>query len=111
MTLSDGNAIFVPSNTELLPIVYFEGAIIPEGADPQEKFIVYRLRQKIREGETLYTALRSIHLSPQADLTACYIKRKKEKIFIDLDDYLYNYDRKKDVVLQPLDCIIIPYIR
>ena len=109
--LTDGDEIFVPSNTELLPIVYFEGAIIPEGADPQEKFIVYRLRQKIRDGETLYTALRSVRLSPQADLTACYIKRKKEKIFVDLDDYLYNYDPKKDVVLQPLDCIVIPYIR
>jgi polysaccharide export outer membrane protein len=111
VTLASGDAIFVPSNTELLPIVYFEGAIIPDGADPQEKFVVYRQRQKIRDGETLYTALRSIRLSPQADLTACYIKRKKEKLFIDLDDYLYNYDRQKDVVLQPLDCIVIPYIR
>jgi polysaccharide export outer membrane protein len=111
ISLANGDVIFVPSNTELLPIVYFEGAIIPDGADPQEKFVVYRQRQRIRDGETLYTALRSIRLSPQADLTACYIKRKKEKIFIDLDDYLYNYDPKKDVVLQPLDCIVIPYIR
>jgi hypothetical protein len=111
VTLSNGDSVFVPSNIELLPIVYFEGAIIPEGSDPQERFVIYRQRHRIRDGETLYTALRFLRLSPQADLTACYIKRKKEKIFIDLDDYLYNYEPRKDVVLQPLDCIVIPYIR
>jgi polysaccharide export outer membrane protein len=109
--LADGDSIYVPSKTELLPIVYFEGAFVPEGADPQEKFIIYRQKHTMRRGETLYTALRSVVLSPQADLPACYIKRKGDKIFIDLDDYLYNYDPKKDVVLQPLDCIVIPYIR
>ena len=109
--LKNGDSIYVPSKTELLPIIYFEGAIVPEGANPQEKFVIYRQKHTMRRGETLYTALRSVVLSPQADLPACYIKRKGDKIFIDLDDYLYNYDPKKDVVLQPLDCIIIPYIR
>ena len=90
---------------------YFEGAIVPQGADPQEKYVIYRQKHTMRRGETLYTALRYVVLSPQADLPACYIKRKNEKIFVDLDDYLYNYDSNKDVVLQPLDCIVIPYIR
>jgi len=111
ITLKNGDSVFVPSNIELLPIIYFEGAIVPEGANPQEKFVIYRQKHRMRKGETLYTALRGVELSPQADLPSCYIKRKKEKIFVDLDDYLYNYDRKKDLVLQPLDCIVIPYIR
>ncbi len=111
ITLKNGDSIFVPSNIELLPIIYFEGAIVPEGSNPQEKFVIYRQKHRMRKGETLYTALRSVELSPQADLPACYIKRKREKIFVDLDDYLYNYDPKKDLVLQPLDCIVIPYIR
>jgi len=111
VVLSNGDSIFVPSNRELLPIIYFEGAIILDGADPQERFANYRKKHTIRDGETLYTALRSVELSAQADLSACYIRRKKEKIFIDLGDYLYNYDPSKDIVLQPLDCIIIPYIR
>lgn len=111
ITLKNGDSIFVPSNIELLPIIYFEGAIVPEGSNPQEKFVIYRQKHRMRKGETLYTALRSVELSPQADLPACYIKRKKGKIFVDLDDYLYNYDSKKDLVLQPLDCIVIPYIR
>jgi len=109
--LENGDTIYVPSKTELLPIIYFEGAIVPEGANPQEKFVIYRQKHKMRKGETLYTALRGVVLSPQADLPACYIKRKGDKIFIDLDDYLYNYDPAKDVVLQPLDCIVIPFIR
>jgi polysaccharide export outer membrane protein len=109
--LENGDSLYVPSRTELLPIVYFEGAIVPEGANPQEKFVIYRQKHNIRRGETLYTALRSIVLSPQADLAACYIKRNREKIFIALDDYLYNYKPNKDVVLKPLDCIVIPYIR
>ena len=111
IVLNDGDSIYVPSKTELLPIIYFEGAIVPEGQNPQEKFVIYRQKQTMRKGETLYTALRNVVLSPQADLPACYIKRKNETVFIDLDDYLYNYDPKKDVVLQPLDCIVIPYIR
>ena len=73
--------------------------------------MIYRQKHRMRKGETLYTALRSVELSPQADLPACYIRRKNDKIFIDLDDYLYNYNPEKDVVLQPLDCIVIPYIR
>ena len=111
ITLKKGDSVFVPSNIELLPIIYFEGAIVPEGSNPQEKFVIYRQKHRMRKGETLYTALRGVELSPQADLPACYIRRKKEKIFVDLDDYLYNYDPKKDLVLQPLDCIVIPYIR
>jgi len=111
ITLKNGASIFVPSNIELLPIIYFEGAIVPDGSNPQEKFVIYRQKHRMRIGETLYTALRSVALSPQADLPACYIKRKGDKIFIDLDDYLYNYDPRKDVMLQPLDCIVIPYIR
>ncbi|MBN2552809.1 MAG: hypothetical protein JXB06_08555 [Spirochaetales bacterium] len=111
IVLENGDSIYVPSKTELLPIVYFEGAIVPEGANPQEKYVIYRQKHTMRRGETLYTALRSVVLSPQADLPACYIKRKGDKIFIDLDDYLYNYDPRKDLVLQPLDCIVIPYIR
>jgi hypothetical protein len=110
ITLKNGDSVFVPSNIELLPIIYFEGAIVPEGSNPQEKFVIYRQKHRMRKGETLYTALRGVELSPQADLPACYIRRKKEKIFVDLDDYLYNYDPKKDLVLQPLDRIVIPYI-
>ncbi len=108
--LKKGDSVFVPSNIELLPIIYFEGAIVPEGSNPQEKFVIYRQKHRVRKGETLYTALRGVELSPQADLSAAYIRRKKEKILIDLDDYLYNYDPKKDLVLQPLDRIVIPYI-
>ncbi len=111
LVLRNGDSIYVPSRTELLPVVYFEGAIVPDGANPQEKFVVYRQKHLARRGETLYTALRSVVISPQADLPACYIKRKNDKIFVDLDDYLYNYDPKKDVVLQPLDCVVIPYVR
>lgn len=111
VVLEDGDAIYVPSKIELLPVIYFQGAIVAEGADPQEKFVIYRQKHRIRKGETLYTALRSVVLSPQADLPACYIKREGEKIFVDLDDYLYNYDPKRDIVLQPLDCIVVPYLR
>lgn len=109
--LSNGDTIFVPSKTELLPIVHFQGAIVTENSNPQERYVIYQQKHKIRKGETLYTALRSIEISPQADLSACYIIRKKEKTFINLDDYLYNYNPDKEIVLQPLDRIVIPYSR
>jgi protein involved in polysaccharide export with SLBB domain len=107
--LSDGDTIFVPSKTELLPIVYFQGALVTENPNPQNEFVVHRLKRRIRKGESLYTALRSIELSPLANLTDCYIIRKKDKIFVDLDDYLYNYDSEKDIILQPMDRVVIPY--
>ncbi|MBN1834475.1 MAG: SLBB domain-containing protein [Spirochaetales bacterium] len=111
IALRNGDSIYVPSRTELLPVIYFEGAIVPQGENPQERVLIYRQRHTIRRGETLYTALRGVTLSAQADLPACYIKRKNQKIFVDLDDYLYNYDPRKDVVLEPLDRVVIPYIR
>lgn len=109
IVLRNGDKIYVPSRTELLPIIYFEGAIVPDGQEAQEKSVIYRKRHTLRQGETLYTALRSVVLSPKADLPGCYIKRMDQKIFVDLDDYLYKYDPQKDIVLQPLDCIVIPY--
>jgi polysaccharide export outer membrane protein len=109
IVLRSGDSIYVPSKIELLPIIYFEGAIVVGEANPQERSVIYRQRHTLRRGETLYTALRSVVLSPQADLPACYIERKAEKLFVDLDDYLYRYDPKKDIVLQPLDRIVIPY--
>jgi polysaccharide biosynthesis/export protein len=111
IVLRDGDSIYVPSKTELLPVIYFEGAIVIDGGNPQEKAVIYRQRHTLRRGETLYTALRSVVLSPQAELPGCYIKRKDQKIFVDLDDYLYKYDPNKDIVLEPLDCIVIPYTR
>ena len=71
----------------------------------------YRQRHKIRDGETLFTALRYVELSPQADLAGCYIVRMQEKIFIDVDDLLSDFRPEKDIELKPLDTVVIPYVR
>ncbi len=109
--LGDGDVVVVPSRTELMPVVYFQGAFVPANADPQERNAVYRERYRLREGETLLTALRTVTISPQADLTGCYVVRNDQKLFVDLDALLTRYDPERDIVLRPLDTIVIPYVR
>lgn len=109
-SLEDGDAVTVPSIAQLVPVVYFQGALVPAEADPQERNAIYRQRYALREGETLVTALRSVAISPQADLTGCYLVRDNRKIFVDVDALLTRYDAGRDPVLLPLDTIVIPYV-
>lgn len=116
--LQDGDEIFVPSNKEKLPIVYFEGALDANPPaqgqgqnslnDTTEK-IVYTFNW----GEKLASAMRNLqsHLATTANLSAAYLLREGEtaSVPVNLVELLHNYSPEKDVELHPYDRIIIPF--
>ena len=122
--LEDGDTIIVPSKTGNLPIVSFEGAVIPavaqplaateeSGAEAQGGYA--RIIHPFKVGETLYDALLSIResISPLADLKGAYLIREEdtEPIPLNLEKLIYTYLPAHDIGLQPYDKIIIPYHR
>ena len=100
----------MPSANELLPCVYFEGAIGVgiNGEDPQtSRRVVYTFYP----GETLSQATQKLRtqLSAVSDIKNAYIKRGDEKIVVDMSSFLFNKDFTNDVPLVANDTIIIPF--
>ncbi len=119
--LYDGDTIVIPSKLENLPIVFFEGALIPASAAPPERITgteaevqgeYARIIHPFKMGETLYDAIVSIRefISPFANLKKTYLIRKEniEPIPIDLEKLIYSYEPAYDITLHPFDKIVIP---
>jgi len=124
--LEDGDVVTVPSKTENLPTVFFEGAVIPEAPQgtaptmsPETSGIFTpisynRIPYSFRQGETLKNALISLRksISPVANLPSSFIVREgiPEPIPVDLSALLSG-ETSTDFPLWPLDRIIIPSLQ
>jgi polysaccharide export outer membrane protein len=115
--LKDYDEVFVPTKKELLPVVYFEGAIVFP-LDRQENTASMSLASgkytyRYVQGELLSTALRNIsaHLAFSASLKDAYIIRQGEKevIPVNCELLLHAYSAEHDTYLAPFDRIIIPF--
>jgi len=115
--LEDGDILTIPAKSTRLPIVIFEGAIMPEVAvavDIEEPgFEIYnRITYPLKEGESLFDALQAIKesIAPVANLSKAYIVRVgiTETIPVNLEKLLYAYTPAADMALQPFDRIVIP---
>lgn len=104
------DAISVPSISELLPVVYFEGAIGAgvSGEDPQAaKRVVYTFTP----GDTISRAAQALrkNFTAVSDLKNAYIRRGVWDIPVDLSVYLYEKDFTADFPLEANDLVIIPF--
>lgn len=114
----------VPGRAELQPVVYFEGAVneepvVSRAADEEstsegETAKTARVfRHPLREGETLFQALRSVRarVLSSADLRSAELRRVGEDSPrpLDLEALLYEYSTEQDLVLRPGDRILIPF--
>ena len=119
--LQNLDQVRVASSLRYLPVVYLEGAVfIPadlEG-DAQtdieaDKTSSQRIRVNLREGDTLYSVLRSsqTYVKPNADLTRGFINREglSSLIEIDMERLLYQYEETLDIELAPSDRIVVPF--
>jgi polysaccharide biosynthesis/export protein len=121
--LYDGDTITVSLKTANQPVVFIEGGISPdidlETADDVDSAVegYNRVTLPISVGDTLYDALYRVQnsISPFASLSNGYISREtvdgQEKIHVDMEKLLYNYDLSRDVELKPFDTIAIPLRR
>ena len=105
------DTITVPSLQELLPVVWFEGAVGVgvSGASPETS---QRVPYTYFPGETVsQAALANRKLfSAVSDLSKAYIIRNGEpNIPVDLAKFIYNYDLTSDIPLKPNDILIVPF--
>jgi polysaccharide export outer membrane protein len=109
VNLIDGDIMYIPSKSEYLPVIYYEGAI-SDGTEAAKQTSMDR--QPFREGELLSISLRAIALKilPNADLKRAFIARKgiAATIPVNLERILYAYDPKEDLELKAEDRIVIP---
>ncbi len=103
--------ITVPSMQELLPVVWFEGAVGvgSTGSTPETS---QRTPYTFFPGETVsQAALANRKLfSAVSDLSNAYLLRSDgSRTKVNLARFIYDYDLAGDVALQPGDTIIVPF--
>jgi len=124
LELKDNDIVTIPVKSSSLPIVFFEGAVMPP---PTEADVVLteaeavgvepynRILHPFIEGESLLDALLAImdSLATAADLSNAYLIREDspKPIPINLERLIYEYDPTNDIALQPFDRVIIPSLR
>lgn len=111
MSLRLYDEITVPSMQELLPVVWFEGAVGvgSTGSTPETS---QRTPYTFFPGETVsQAALANRKLfSAVSDLSNAYLLRSDgSKTKVNLARFIYDYDLAGDVALQPGDTIIVPF--
>jgi polysaccharide export outer membrane protein len=123
-SLQDGDVVTVPSKTAELPVAYFEGAVAEQAAPAAPGAVAgeapaalppatySRLPYRFRQGETLKSALMAVRKSilPTADLTEAFVVREGEPspIPVDLASLLSDSGTAVDMLLRPMDRIVIP---
>lgn len=126
ISLQNGDVVTIPSSTEILPVVSFEGAVVPptattgtpaapvEPAGMAATPAYNRILYTFKEGETLSDAVRAIRASiaPLADLSNASVVRtgNAEPIFVDLRELLTKSISPSDMNLQANDRIVIPLL-
>jgi polysaccharide export outer membrane protein len=115
--LKDLDEVFIPTKKELLPVVYFEGALVltPEQKENKTSMVLSSGKYTYRfvQGELLSTAVRNIlnYLAFSASLKDAYIIREGEKeiIPVNCELLLHAYSPEYDIYLIPFDRIVIPF--
>lgn len=111
--LLNQDEVTVPNRNDYLPVVFFEGAVGGGEEELAEESVSDQLRYQFRPGETLSNAVRSIagRFTPVSDLENAYLLRETVigPIAVDLRDFLYSRSLENDILLQPLDRIVVPF--
>lgn len=108
--LEDYDTVIVASTQDLLPVVYFEGAV-GVGVQGQSAQTSQRMPYTYYPGETLGSSVRNLRpqFSAVSDLANSYIIRGSERISVDLSKYLYDVNVSSSMGLEKNDIIIVPF--
>ena len=102
VVLTDLDHVEVFDKLDRLPVVYIEGAVLPDG----------KIRHRLKKGDTLYQVMSSIrnNIAPSANLTQSVITNPSTALqrSVDIEYLLYSGDRSTDIQLAPEDRIVIP---
>ena len=105
------DVITVPSMQDLIPVVWFEGAV-GLGATGTSPETSQRIAYTFIPGETIsQAALTNRKLfSAVSDISKAFLLRADgTRVAFDLGKFIYNYDISGDIELMPNDTIIVPF--
>ncbi len=110
VALQASDSINVPALQDLLPVVYFEGAV-GVGVDGEDPQAAQRKIYIFYPGEMLSQAVQALRaqFSAVSDLQNAYLLRGTEKKALDFSALLFNKDYSTDLALQANDTFIIPF--
>jgi len=124
LELKDNDILTIPTKSTTMPIVFFEGAVIPPPAEAEVVLteevevgveLYNRITHPFIQGESLFDALLAVRdsVSSSADLSGAYLIREgsPQPIPVNLEKLIYDYDPADDFALQPFDRIVIPSLR
>ena len=105
------DVITVPSMQDLIPVVWFEGAVGlgSTGASPETS---QRIAYTFIPGDTISQAAIANRklFSAVSDISKAFLLRADgTHIALDLGKFIYNYDISGDIELMPNDTIIVPF--
>jgi protein involved in polysaccharide export with SLBB domain len=102
--------ITVSSTTDLLPSIFFEGAI-GVGVNGESPQAANRLPYIFYPGERLSQAVLKMRyqFSAVSDIKNAYLIRENKRITVDLSKYIFENDFSDDVTLAENDEIIVPF--
>jgi len=108
--LANADTVSVSAAQELLPVVYFEGAL-GVGVNGEAPQAAQRLPFTFYPGETLSSAVQKLRpqFSAVSDLQSSYIQRGEERIAVDINKLLYGKDFSADKPLVSGDTVIVPF--
>ena len=124
--LRDMDTVVVPTMTQRLPVVFLEGAIMPEPDSPAEAVAARsevdpeelrysKFPVQFKQGATLFQVLleRKDRIYPNADLAHAYLVRRNpsEVVPVDIEELLFAYSPRDDIALREYDQLIIPFRR
>jgi protein involved in polysaccharide export with SLBB domain len=107
--LQNYDAIVVPENRHLQPVIFVEGAIL--SAANADLTVATKITVPFNQGEYYSTMIRKnkAWFSAVSDIRNAYIIRGDVKIPINLNPILYDMNFHSDVLLQADDVLIIPF--
>ncbi|MFA6937970.1 MAG: SLBB domain-containing protein [Treponema sp.] len=103
------DSIIIPSYTDLMPVVFFEGAIYSKTNEELEAST--RVALTFTPGENYATILRSNKdkFSASSDTKNAYIIRQGKQIPIDIDSLLYDASIYSPEYVQANDTLLVPF--
>jgi len=107
--LENNDVITVPSVSQLLPVMFVEGALM--SGITSDLAGTTRITVQFNNGDT-YASLvrRNINwFTPVSDTQNAYILRKEERIPINLNPMLYNAAYSDDIPVHDGDILIVPF--
>jgi protein involved in polysaccharide export with SLBB domain len=103
------DAITIPVITDLMPVMFVEGAVLSAADAALESS--NRLTVRFNMGENYATLVRRNRawFSPVSDTQKAYIVRGETRIHLDLNPLLYDSNNRSEEDVQDSDVLVIPF--